>query len=316
MACSKCEQWLEITEFSSPYVIRTCPACGRQVKLRQAGEGGRGIKVEKGDQFVFPDGWLKISANPLKGGATFSRYGLEWFAKLVFLADLPGKRDQFEEEIEATDRYATDVIKRSPLLKGLDIEKLEDASAIYRILNDNQSTAEWWAYLLGSFNSIAESSIRDQDAKSAAWAIACAERCRAMVVFKENFEDVVFMGHSAKRVVDAIKIWDANRMNDNEAFWQQFFKDNTFLLSLMFSTTVLFIGDKAYVGGTNVDGQDAKFIDYLFSRESSNNALLVEIKTPQTKLLAARYRKGVYAASHELSGAVVQALARISHTFI
>ena len=68
------------------------------------------------------------------------------------------------------------------------------------------------------------------------------------------------------------------------------------------------MGDKAYVGGMNVDRQDAKFVDYLYANDSSNDALLVELKTPVTKLLGAKYRKGVYKPSAELSGSVVQAL--------
>jgi hypothetical protein len=71
---------------------------------------------------------------------------------------------------------------------------------------------------------------------------------------------------------------------------------------------VIFVGDKAYVGGMNVDRQDAKFVDYLYTNDSSNDALLVELKTPVTKLLGAKYRKGVYKPSAELSGSVVQAL--------
>lgn len=58
----------------------------------------------------------------------------------------------------------------------------------------------------------------------------------------------------------------------------------------------------------NIDRQNAKFVDYLYTNESSNDALLVEIKTPETKLLGTKYRKGVYKPSSELSGAVVQAL--------
>jgi hypothetical protein len=49
------------------------------------------------------------------------------------------------------------------------------------------------------------------------------------------------------------------------------------------------------------------FADFLFSSETSKDALLVELKTPTTKLLGSKYR-GVYRPSAELSGAIVQVL--------
>lgn len=53
---------------------------------------------------------------------------------------------------------------------------------------------------------------------------------------------------------------------------------------------------------------EARFIDYLFSAESSREAILIEIKTPVTKILGSEYRNGVYPLSTELSGAIAQIL--------
>jgi antiviral defense system Shedu protein SduA len=72
---------------------------------------------------------------------------------------------------------------------------------------------------------------------------------------------------------------------------------------------VVFIQERAYVGGLKVDRSEAKFVDYLFSAESSREAILIEIKTPASRLLGAEYRGGVYAPSAELSGSMVQTLA-------
>jgi hypothetical protein len=57
----------------------------------------------------------------------------------------------------------------------------------------------------------------------------------------------------------------------------------------------------------NIDRQNAKLVDYLFSVETSKDSVLVEIKTPVTKLLGSKYR-GTYRPSSELSGALMQAL--------
>jgi Shedu protein SduA, C-terminal len=47
-------------------------------------------------------------------------------------------------------------------------------------------------------------------------------------------------------------------------------------------------------------------VDFLLQQKG--NAILIEIKTPQTRLLGSRYRS-VYPPSHELAGAVTQLLA-------
>ena len=308
MSCHVCNSKIDIDNLSVPYVIHTCPNCGREIKLREPGDNGHGIKVEKGDRFIFPHGWLQIAANPLKGTGHLTKHGLEWFAKLTFVEDLPSKREQFEQEIEKNDLYSSNILRQSEFIKDLDLDNADQADELFKRLSTNQEKIEWWAYLFGSFNAIVEDAIKENDAKKAAWAMACAERCRSMIVFKENFEEVVWMGHSARRIVEVLQKWDVNKTNSNEAFGQQVFNENPYVLSQIFSVPVIFIKDKAYVGGMNVDKQDAKFVDYLYTTESSNDALLVEIKTPCTKLLGSKYRKGVFGPSPELAGSIVQVL--------
>ena len=55
-----------------------------------------------------------------------------------------------------------------------------------------------------------------------------------------------------------------------------------------------------------LDRKDARFLDLIFSGGAANDAILIEIKTPMTRLLGARYRRNVYTPSPDLSGAVVQ----------
>lgn len=308
MTCESCKHLTDIKDLSSPHVIRTCPDCNRKIKLREVGEKGQGIQVNKGDQFVLPVGWLKISANPLKSRGRLTRQGLEWFAKLIFIEDLPQNKDKLTSEFEKNEKYCLKQISNSPLLKDFDIENPEHSEKIFELLNSNQSTVEWWAYLFMTFNNIAEKAIVDNDAKKSAWAMGSAERCRSMCVFKDSLEEVVWMGHSARRIIDVIQKWHANKENSDEEFWQTIFNENPYVLSQLFSVPVVFIKDKAYVGGINVERQDAKFVDYLYTNESSNDAILVEIKTPKTKLVGTRYRTGVHKPSSELSGSVIQIL--------
>ncbi len=95
--------------------------------------------------------------------------------------------------------------------------------------------------------------------------------------------------------------------NDDEGFWQIKLKENAYAISQIFAVPLLFIKDSAYVGGMNIDRKSAKFVDYLFALESSREAVLVEIKTPVTKLLGTKYR-GTCRPSQELTGSLMQVL--------
>jgi hypothetical protein len=98
----------------------------------------------------------------------------------------------------------------------------------------------------------------------------------------------------------------------NENAWQRFFRDNPFIIRLAFSVPAMIIGDQFYVGGRRFHGRGEKIGDFAVKTAGTGNISLVEIKTPQTELLEARYyRNGVYAPSKELSGAVTQVLDQV-----
>jgi Domain of unknown function (DUF4263) len=309
MPCTACKDKRDIEDLSAPYIIRTCSKCGRGIKLREAIVPGIGIgKMKKGDQLVFPDGWFKFSANPLKGMGHLTRSGVEWFAKQTFVAELPQRLESFDGVMEEIDRSCAERHKNSELLKDLDLGIPEENELAFQRLNANQDTVDWWNFWFGAFNAAAAKAIEESDARKAAWAMACAERARSMIVFKENFEEVVWMGQSARRLVHVIGVWDANKENAKEAFWQNLFNENPYIISQLFSVPVVFLKERAYVGGMNIDNEDAKLLDYLYTTETAKDAILIEIKTPRTKLIGARYRKGVFGPSPEMAGAGVQIL--------
>ena len=78
MTCKACEHFQDVSEDGGPYVVRKCAQCGRDIRVREAGDHGIGFKIEKGDQVVIPAAWLDISANPLKGKGHLTRSGLDW----------------------------------------------------------------------------------------------------------------------------------------------------------------------------------------------------------------------------------------------
>lgn len=305
MTCEKCEHIVDRKDL--PHCVRQCDGCGRTMYVHEPGEHGRGIRIREGDTFVIPSDWLKMSFSPLKSAGHFSRSGLQWFAKLIFLEELPNRREEIASELERIEEASDNVLRKSDLLQGLDIENPEHSERIIKILETRKDTTEWWAFLVGVFLSIVKDASEKNDVQQAIWAMACAERCRSMFVFKEHLEEVVWMGHSAQRLVDILRTWNNNKSNGNEEFWQTVFNENSYVLSQVFSVPVVFIKDRAHVGGMNIDRKEAKFVDYLFSSEFSREAMLIEIKTPKTKLLGAKYRS-VHGPSAEMSGAVVQVL--------
>ncbi len=105
----------------------------------------------------------------------------------------------------------------------------------------------------------------------------------------------------------ALTVWKTESSNSNEEFWQKKLSEFSFVLSQVFSSPVVVIGEKAHVGGKNVNNQGGKQTDYLLKNALTNHVLLTEIKTPVTALLdKTAYRGNVFAPSKELSGSVNQ----------
>lgn len=100
--------------------------------------------------------------------------------------------------------------------------------------------------------------------------------------------------------------------NHNENRWQKFFEADPFLLSFAFGYPVSIVNGQCYVGGRRIDGKGEKIGDFLFKNSVSNNAALIEIKKPHTKLLK-EYRDDVFVPHDELSGGITQVLDQRYH---
>lgn len=107
---------------------------------------------------------------------------------------------------------------------------------------------------------------------------------------------------------NSLMLWENNKQNSDEEFWQKKFLDNPFLLNALFNFPVLIIDEKAYVRGKRVTNRDGNVVDFLCKNKITKNAVLIEIKTPTTPLLGAEYRNNTYNLHKELSGSVVQIL--------
>lgn len=104
----------------------------------------------------------------------------------------------------------------------------------------------------------------------------------------------------------ALHNWEAHRDEDSEDFWHEHLIANQYILGQIFAFPIICVEDKAYVGGKKIDNRGGKLVDFLVANRLSKNAVLVEIKTPETPLLGSEYRNGVYGPSSDISGAVAQ----------
>jgi hypothetical protein len=266
--------------------------------------------VKKGDQFVLPADALKISANPLQGTGYLTEHGVNWFAQMVFGTDISNeeRKKNFVVTLEQVIENSEGFFKDAETLKGIDLTDAANEELVFNKLSEDKTSSEFWGYLAAAFAAMAKKQIEENNANDAAWAMSVSERFRSLAVFKTHFAEAVFTGQSARRLIHLLRIWDANKQNSDEGFWQIQLKDHSFALSQVFSLPVTFLQDKAYVGGTQIDNKDARLLDFLVSGGNGNDAILIEIKTPTTKLLGAQYRGNAYAPSAQLSGAVVQVL--------
>lgn len=106
---------------------------------------------------------------------------------------------------------------------------------------------------------------------------------------------------------DAIEIWNDNKKDKKEAFWQKTLKKYSWILSLAISEPTVIFNKEAFIGGKNIKNKKGNIIDFIYQNKLSESCALIEIKTPQTKLLGKRYRS-VFSISTEFTGALNQLL--------
>ncbi len=107
---------------------------------------------------------------------------------------------------------------------------------------------------------------------------------------------------------EAVGIWNAFKENASEEFWQELFEQCPMLIAQLFPRSAFQIGSKSYVGGKSLDNAGGNLVDFVYASKTTNNVVLVEIKTPKTKLLGKRYRNNAYSLSEDLTGSIVQIL--------
>lgn len=307
MPCGSCADLKDVDEALGPYTIHVCKSCGRRIRTRAPGDHGIGFKIEKGHEVVIPSQWLKIAANPLKSTGSMTKTGLRWFAELMFLDHSKMQPEDALQEIKAQRDKNEVRLKEIAATVGIDTDDPHWGDDILTKFKDDRDNVAFWIAISDVMANLAEHAIQEGDAKKAAWSMGMSERLRAMSIYMDHYADVVEMGHSARRLLDLIDLWDGNKSNGDEEFWHIKLTENTLALSQIFAAPVTFIQGKAYVGGQTFANNSGRLADFLFAGGSGDEAIIIEIKTPTTRLLRSRkYRTNVFAATDGLTGSVVQ----------
>lgn len=113
---------------------------------------------------------------------------------------------------------------------------------------------------------------------------------------------------SIERLSRIVGLIENNLENDDEEFWQSnVFKKNQWILAQIFSSPCTIFQDKAYVGGKGINNQGGNLCDFLYQNQLSQNVVIIEIKTPLTKIIQGPYRN-TFSFTSEISGAINQVI--------
>ena len=146
----------------------------------------------------------------------------------------------------------------------------------------------------------------EQDALMAATTASAAQIASKLPAKMARLQRDIEVVNLEQLIVSYAKALDDGH---NEDWWQEFFEENVFALQLLFGGPTVFVDAQVPIGEGDNSIKGKKIADYLLKNAMTNNASLVEIKKPSTKLMKKRaYREGVYGVQSEIGEAVTQVL--------
>lgn len=300
--CKQCGQ--SLVQLKIPHVERPCKECGKSFYICEPGNKGQGIEVSEGDRLIIPAGAIRLSLDYAQTNGRFTRQGITGFAQMLFLQGQVTTPEEMGLILDKYQAYALGIWETSPLGEGLDLNSEEGALEFSNRIEKN--SLEWWAgWLLKGVNDLQEK-LQNNDIQGAVWAMNNLTTYHSMVIFKQFFEPTIWSGYMINNLKNILNLWQQNKENSSEEFWQNLFLENSIILSQVFSYPIILLEDSAYTGGKKIDNTGGHLVDFLLTNNLSQNTALVEIKTPKTKLLGSLYRNGIYNISTEITGAILQ----------
>lgn len=121
---------------------------------------------------------------------------------------------------------------------------------------------------------------------------------------------------NAKNIIDITNLenkineFENNLYNNSEKFWQNFFVSNPWFLTQIFYLPYFFYKKEFFVGGKKQgEKKGDKFTDFALKSKNLDNLAIIEIKTPDKKLVSnTPYSTNIYPMGRDLLEGVSQIL--------
>ncbi len=116
-----------------------------------------------------------------------------------------------------------------------------------------------------------------------------------------------------KRINNALDFWEEHKKSTKEVSdWQPFFKENFWVVSQIFSSSLSFFDDEFYAGWLiQWKTRGGKWVDFVWKNDVADNIALIEIKTPVSWLVkTSEYwgRVWIYPMHNDLMWSISQVL--------
>lgn len=247
-------------------------------------------------RLVFYPTWVSISGNPLRGGFRFQRKSpKETWEDIEYRPMSSLKKDEgYELNLDGSD-MAKLFSRLEEIKELLSVHGHHYGVRTFKLSEANAS---------GVFLQIGDIENRE-------WVISQLKNLEG-----DNFENLGSAIGRA-RLENVIEKFEKNILNKDEKFWQDFFENNSWILQQVFSFPVIYLNGETYLGGKNSkgrQGQGGSATDFLCANGSSGSFAVVEIKTPDCKLIGSCYRgeensgdkNEIYSIHSDLTGGIVQ----------
>lgn len=213
--CDQCGK--SLVPLAGPHVERACAECGRTIHAAEPGEGGKGIRVEKGDTFILPPGSISISLDLKKTTSRFTRPELTWFVQHLIMQPLDRSADEITGLFEYWDRKAEATLKASDKLSHLNLENESGQLKAIDIAMRHKGSLESWAFTSMAHVAQGKRFLNDGELAEAILSACRAQAAHSMIVFTKELEDYVWTGYQHSQLIYGIAKASAQTPAEAEA---------------------------------------------------------------------------------------------------
>jgi hypothetical protein len=207
--CDQCGR--SLAPLPVPHIKRQCKECGKTVHVVEPGEGGKGVRIREGDQFVIPADFIRMSLDPSQSTGQFFRGGVSVFVNMLYFEGMPTTAEGLDLLLQQYEEQADRVVRGSSLLKDLDIDDPDDGKKAFELVKQRDDLPEWWAVVVSSHVQLVRDYIQAGDPRKAAHAMGILANARAMLIFLQNLEETVWRGYTLGNLRRVLDVWEANR---------------------------------------------------------------------------------------------------------